>query len=164
MGDRIRVFFTEERVHGVWFWGKVVARDWAHGAGGGLIHVIDFDVHGWPQERHNLKHTCWQDEREGGEAETNRDREVEREYDGEEWLGEMDVEAEIAREEGAGVRNNSNRDERSRKRGERSCEQEDGAVTGRRKNRSRDERAELVWDALEEEREKRRKRGRDDTQ
>ena len=49
------VLFTEKRVHGVWFWGKVVARDWAHGAGGGMIHVIDFDVRRWPQEKHYLK-------------------------------------------------------------------------------------------------------------
>ena len=75
----------------------------------------------------------------------------------------MDVEAEIAREEGAGVGNKSNRDERSRKRGERSCEQGEGAGTGQRKNRSRDERAELVWSALEKELRKGRKRGRDDT-
>ena len=125
--------------------------------------MIDFDVHGWPQERHNLKHTCWQDEREGEKAETDQDREVEREYDADEWLGEMDVEAEIAREEGAGVRDSSNRDERSRKRVERCGEHEDGAATSRRKNRSRNVRAELVWDAVEEEREIRRKRGRDDT-
>ena len=75
----------------------------------------------------------------------------------------MDVEAEIAKEEGAGVRDSSNRDERSRKRAERCGEQEDGVATNRKKNRSRDERAELVWDAVEEEREIRRKRGRDDT-
>ena len=61
-----------------------------------------------------------------GEAETNRDREIEREYNGEEWLGDMDAEAEIAREEGAGVGNRSSRDERSRTRGERSGEQGDG--------------------------------------
>ena len=135
-----------------------------HGAGGGLIHVVDYDVRGWPQDKHNLKYTCWQDEREGEEAETNRDREIEREYNGEEWLGVMDVEAEIAREEGADVAGSrSSRDERSRTRGERSGEQGDGVGPEQRRNRSRDERAELVWDALEEELGKRRKRARDDT-
>ena len=157
------MFFANERVNGVWFWGKVVTRDWAHGSRGGLIHVIDFDVQGWPQEKHNLRYTRWQDEGEGKKAETDQDREIEREYDADEWLGEMDVEAEIAREEGAGVRDSSNRDERSRKRVERCGEQEDGAATSRKKNRSRSVRAELVWDAVEEEREIRRKRGRDDT-
>ena len=163
VGDRIRVFFGKERVHGVWFWGMVVARDWAYGSRGGLVHVIDFDVQGWPQEEHDLRYTRWQDEREGREAETEQDREVEREYNADEWLGEMDVEAEVAKEESAEARNGSNRDERSRKRDERGCEQEDGATTSQKKNRSRNVRAELVWDALEEEREIRRKRGWDDT-
>ena len=163
VGDRIRVFFGKERVHGVWFWGMVVARDWAYGSRGGLVHVIDFDVQGWPQEGHDLRYTRWQDEREGREAETEQDREVEREYNADEWLGEMDVEAEVAKEESAEARNGSNRDERSRKRDERGCEQEDGATTSQKKNRSRNVRAELVWDALEEEREIRRKRGWDDT-
>ena len=49
------------------------------------------------------------------------------------------------------------RDERSRKRCERSGEQGDGAGPEQRRNRSRDERAELVWDALEKELRKRRK-------
>ena len=76
----------------------------------------------------------------------------------------MDVEAEIAREEGADVAGSrSSRDERSRTRGERSGEQGDGVGPEQRSNRSRDERAELVWDALEEELGKRRKRARDDT-
>ena len=69
--------------------------------------MVDYDVRGRPQDKHNLRYTCWQDEREGGEAETDLDREIEREYNGEEWPGVMDVEAEVAREEGAGVGNRS---------------------------------------------------------
>ena len=79
--------------------------------------------------------------REKGGAETARDREIESEYNGEDWLGVTDVEAELARAEGAGVGNGSSRDERRRKRCERSGEQGCDIGAGQRKNRSRDERA-----------------------
>ena len=45
---------------------------------------VDYDVGEWPRYEHDLRRTGWQDERDGGEVETERDREIEREYNGEE--------------------------------------------------------------------------------
>ena len=41
---------------------------------------VDYDVGEWPRYEHDLRRTGWQDERDGGEVETERDREIEREY------------------------------------------------------------------------------------
>ena len=83
VGDLLRIFWTSDRV---WFRCRVLGR---------LASVVrvDYVVHGWNEETHDLEVVAWEQWAEGGPIDPG-----EAEYDGEQWLGERDVLAEHARD------------------------------------------------------------------
>ena len=90
VGDELQVWWSDEQV---WFGCEVRQRRLDED--GKWVHLVRYDVEGWPDCWHKLDSETWR--RRSGDAGEEMADEREEEYAGDKWVGELDVEAAAAK-------------------------------------------------------------------
>ena len=90
VGDELQVWWSDEQV---WFGCEVRQRRLDED--GKWVHLVRYDVEGWPDCWHKLDSETWR--RRSGDAGEEMADEREEDYAGDKWAGELDVEAAAAK-------------------------------------------------------------------